>query len=368
MTVPDAATIRASLRSSVLHAEMSGTAPKVITLLTTTVYRTHFLRQVVGDLDKQSWRPDAVVVTFARAEWTALHRVPNGTVVGDAARRAAHARGDAAWLVQREPWLCVATTPQDLGPLQRVALILVRSHRFETCAGASNVTGIFEPGRNLNGTARSGNDVALVTLDDDFSYPPRVMATLIGGLRAYPHHVVGLRGIWLHHVSGGICGIHTLPAGIVGPRGSTLVREVEFLTQVGGAAAFLPTWRLLANGMATRSACIGQEPGYAFHDDLFIAATLRAQCVRLLRLPAGAEVVGKERMHGIAGLALTKNRNRSHAASVARHVFGCDGAPSACKSPAGASTTCRASRKSENPEHNPCAWNGLRERNGSKCG
>ena len=347
---------------------MSGTAPKVVALLTTTVYRTHFLWQVVGDLDLQSWRPDAVVVTFARAEWMALHRVPNGTVVGDAARRAAHARGDAAWLVQREPWLCVATTPQDLGPLKRLALILVRSHRFETCAGASNVTGIFDPGRNLNGTDRHGNDVALVTLDDDFSYPPRVMATLIGGLRAYPHDVVGLRGVWLHYVSGGICGIHTLPAGIVGPRGSTLVREVEFLTQVGGAAAFLPTWRLLANGMATRSACIGQEPGYAFHDDLFIAATLRAQCVRLLRLPAGAEVVGQERMHGIAGLALTKNRNRSHAASVARHVFGCDGAPSACKSPAGASTTCRASRKSENPEHNPCAWNGLRERNGSKCG
>ena len=93
-----------------------------------------------------------------------------------------HARGDAAWLVQREPWLCVATTPQDLGPLTRLALILV-SHRFETCAGASNVTGIFEPGRNLNGTDRHGNDVALVTLDDDFSYPPRVMATLIDYLK-----------------------------------------------------------------------------------------------------------------------------------------------------------------------------------------
>ena len=346
---------------------MSGTAPKVIALLTTTVTTTHFLRQVVGDLDLQSWRPDAVVVTFARAEWMALHRVPNGTVVGDAARRAAHARGDAAWLVQREPWLCVATTPQDLGPLKRVALILVRSHRFETCASASNVTGIFEPGRKLNGTDRSGNDVALVTLDDDFSYPPRVMATLIGGLRAYPHHVVGLRGVWLHYVSGGICGIGTLPAGIVGPRGSTLVREVEFLTQVGGAAAFLPTWRLLANGMATRSACIGQEPGYAFHDDLFIAATWRAQCVRLLRLPAGAEVFTGPVVRGIASLAVTANRNRSHAASVARHVFGCDGAPSACKSPAGAKTTCRASRKSENPEHNPCAWNGLRHKNGSHC-
>jgi len=163
---------------------------------------------------------------------------------------------------------------------------------------------------------------------------------------------VGLRGMWFHHVSGGICGIGSLPRGIVGPPNSTLVREVELLTQVGGVAAFLPTWRLLANGFSTRRACIGQEAGYAFHDDLFIAATWRAQCVRLLRLPAGAKVLGQQRMRTIRGLAQTSNGNRSHAASVARHVFGCDGAPSACKSPAGAATTCRAGRKSEPPAYN----------------